>query len=114
MAPRIDIPQKVTGHHTYVHHIRLPGMLHGRWVRPGQGPWLTEGFAKPLSVDASSIAHLKDVQIVRDKDFLGVVGPVEYQVVQAAAQLKVKWAESPILPGHGNLWAASGRRTPPG
>jgi CO/xanthine dehydrogenase Mo-binding subunit len=24
--------------------------------------------------------------------------------VQAAAQLKVKWAESPILPGHANLW----------
>ena len=78
--------------------------IHGRIVRPGQGPWLTEGFAKPLSVDASSIKHLQNVQIVQDKDFLGVVGPVEYEVVQAAAQLKVKWAESPILPGHGNLW----------
>ena len=37
-------------------------MLHGRWVRPGQGPWLTEGFAKPLSVDESSIAHLQERQ----------------------------------------------------
>ena len=81
-------------------------MLHGRWVRPGQGPWLTEGFAKPLSVDASSIAHLQGRQDrPRQGDFLGVVGPVEYQVVQAAAQLKVKWAESPILPGHANLWS---------
>ena len=35
-----------------------------------------------------------------------MVGPVEYQVVQAASQLKVKWAESPILPGHANLWAS--------
>ena len=105
-APRVDIPQKVTGGHTYVHNITLPGMLHARWVRPGQGPYLTEGFAKPLSVDASSIKHLPNVRIVQEKDFLGVVGPVEYQVVQAASQLKVKWAESPILPGHANLWAS--------
>ena len=26
--------------------------------------------------------------------------------MQAAPQLKVKWAESPILPGHANLWAS--------
>ena len=26
--------------------------------------------------------------------------------MQAAAQLKVKWAESPILPGHANLWTS--------
>jgi CO/xanthine dehydrogenase Mo-binding subunit len=105
-APRVDIPQKVTGHHTYVSTIKIPGMLHARWVRPGQGPWMTDGFAKPLSVDAGSIKHLPNVKIIRDGDFLGVVGPVEYEVVQAAAQLKVKWAESPILPGHGNLWSS--------
>src|SRR5690242_14940227 len=68
-APRVDIPQKVVGGHTYVHHIRIPGMLHARWIRPGQGPWLTEGFAKPLSVDEGSIKHLKDVRVVREGDF---------------------------------------------
>ena len=41
-------------------------MLHGRWVRPrGQGPWLTDGFAKPLKIDDSSIKHLPGVSIVR-------------------------------------------------
>jgi nicotinate dehydrogenase subunit B len=104
-APRVDIPHKVTGRHVYVHNIQLPGMLHARWVRPGQGPWLTEGFAKPLSVDEGSIKHLPNVRVLRAGDFLGVAGPIEYQVVQAAAQLKVTWAESAILPGHGNLWA---------
>jgi CO/xanthine dehydrogenase Mo-binding subunit len=103
-APRVDIPAKVRGETIYVHNIKLPGMLHGRLVRPGQGPFGTDGFAKPLKVDASSIAHLKDVRVIQVKDFLGVVGPVEYQVVQAAAQLKVTWAENPILPGHGNLF----------
>ena len=81
----------------------------------GQGPWLTDGFSKPLSVDESSIKHLKNVKVVRQGDFVGVVGPVEYEVVQAAAQLKVKWAESPILPGHANLWKQLPRRpTRPG
>ena len=81
----------------------------------GQGPWLTDGFAKPLSVDESSIKHLPDVKVVRQGDFVGVVGPVEYEVVQAAAQLKVKWAESPILPGSREpLERASARPTRPG
>jgi len=36
--PRIDIPEKVTGKMTYVHNIKIPGMIHGRIVRPrGQG-----------------------------------------------------------------------------
>ena len=35
---RIDIPAKVTGSYTYVQNVRVPGMLHGRIVRPrGQG-----------------------------------------------------------------------------
>jgi CO/xanthine dehydrogenase Mo-binding subunit len=79
-------------------------MLHARWVRPGQGPWLTQGFAKPLSVDTSSIKHLKSVRVLRQGDFIAVVGPVEYDVIQAAAQLKVEWAEDARLPGHANLW----------
>src|SRR5262249_2351409 len=32
--PRPDIPGKVTGAHTYIHDLRIPGMLHARVVRP--------------------------------------------------------------------------------
>jgi nicotinate dehydrogenase subunit B len=40
---------------------------------------------------------------VRKNDFLGVVAPHEYDAIQAAAQLKVTWAEPPaVLAGHGN------------
>jgi CO/xanthine dehydrogenase Mo-binding subunit len=106
MAPRVDFPAKISGKFVYTHNIQLPGMVHGRWVRLGQGPWLSEGFSKPLEVDEGSIKHLKNVKVVREGDFVGVVGPNEYEVIQAAAQLKVKWAESPILPGHGNLFQA--------
>jgi CO/xanthine dehydrogenase Mo-binding subunit len=33
-VPRVDIPPKVTGQFTYLQDVRVPGMLHGRVVRP--------------------------------------------------------------------------------
>ena len=43
------------------------------------------------------------MKIVRKGDFLGVVAPHEYDAIQAAAQLKVTWADPPaVLPGSGN------------
>ena len=101
-VPRIDIPAIVTGSEVYIQNIRLPGMQHGRVVRPrGQGLY---GAGVPIvSVDESSIKHLPNVRIVRKGDFLGVVAPHEYDAIQAAAQLKVKWADPPAaLGGSGN------------
>ena len=104
-VPRIDIPEKVSGSWTYMQNVRVPGMLHGRVVRPrGQGPY---GAGAPIvSVDASSVKNLPNIQIVHVGDFLGVVAPHEYHAIQAAAQLKVVWKDSPILPGSGNLFGA--------
>jgi nicotinate dehydrogenase subunit B len=101
-APRIDIPPKVTGSYTYVHHVRLPGMLHGRVVLPaGQRSY---GAGAPvLSVDESSIAHIPGAQVVRRGDFVAVVAPGEWDAVRAAEQLTVTWAEPPPLPGHSDL-----------
>src|SRR5262249_58227599 len=93
-VPRVDLPDKITGKYTYVHNIRVPGMLHGRWVRPrGQGAYGQGTAPKIVSVDEGSIAKIPGAQIVRFGDsFLAVVAPVEYAAIQAAAQLKVKWA----------------------
>jgi nicotinate dehydrogenase subunit B len=104
--PRIDIPDKVTGKMTYVHNIRIPGMLHGRVVRPrGQGAYGDGTSPKVVSVDESSIKHIPGAQVVRFGDyFLGVVADHEYAAIQAAAQLKVKWADNPAISGSGNLW----------
>lgn len=102
---RIDIPAIVTGSEVYIQNVRVPGMLHGRVVRPrGQSVW---GFVAPIiSIDESSISHLPNVQIVRKGDFLGVVAPKEYVAIQAASQLKVKWADPPaVLPGGGDVYA---------
>src|SRR5258706_4972972 len=61
---RPDVPAKCTGRHTYVQDFTLPGMLHGRIVRPPAiGPTL-------VSVDESSLRGIPDVRVVRGKDFL--------------------------------------------
>jgi len=103
--PRIDIPAKVLGTYTYVHSIRVPGMLHGRIVRPrGQGAYGGGTNPQVISVDPTSIAHIPAAKIVQKGNFIGVVAPLEYDAIQAAAQLKVTWAAMPTIPGVGDLW----------
>jgi nicotinate dehydrogenase subunit B len=104
---RVDIPPKVTGVYTYVHSIRIPGMVHARVVRPrGQGAYGDGTNPQIVSVDASSIGHIPGAKVVQKKNFLAVVAPLEYNAIQAAAELKVKWAAMPELPGSGNLFGA--------
>jgi nicotinate dehydrogenase subunit B len=102
-APRVEIPAIVTGTHVFVQNIKIPGMIHGRVVRPAQAVY---GFGAPIiSVDESSIKHLPDARVVRQGDFLGVVAKHEYDAIQAAAQLKVQWADAPAaFSGHADQY----------
>ncbi|HEX4518900.1 MAG TPA: molybdopterin cofactor-binding domain-containing protein, partial [Gaiellaceae bacterium] len=103
--PRYDIPIIVTGAKVYAANVRVPGMLHGRIVRPrGQGAYGAGSTPVPVTVDAASISHIPNVQIVQVKNFLGVVAPLEFDAIQAAAQLKVSWQTFPTISGSGNLW----------
>ena len=101
--PRRDMPAKVKGTYTFVQHARLPGMLHGRVVRPrGQGGY---GHApKILSVDEASIKDLPGVRIVRQRDFIGVVAPRQWDAIRAAQQLKVEWELPASLPGSSKIY----------
>ncbi len=63
-VPRIDLPEKFTGEFTYTQDVRVPGMLHGRVVRP------TAVVSKPSSVDESSIRHIAGVvKVVQGRKF---------------------------------------------
>ena len=62
--PRIDIPGIVTGTATYIQNVRVPGMLHGRVVRP-RGQRVYGSGAPIVSVDESSIKHIPNVRVVR-------------------------------------------------
>jgi nicotinate dehydrogenase subunit B len=103
---RIDIPAKVMGTYTYIHNVRVPGMLHARSVRPRGTGAITSQNHFPLSIDASSISHIPGAQVVQINNFVGVVAPREYDAIQAAAQLKVVWKDDPKFgdKGSGNYW----------
>jgi nicotinate dehydrogenase subunit B len=96
---RRDIPKKVLGTEDYLTNVRVPGMLHGRMVRPAVSG------AVPVKVDASSVARIPGVMIVHKRDFLGVVAPREYDAVLAARLLAVEWSRpSTAWPGHDGIF----------
>lgn len=87
-VPRVDLPLKFTAEYTYTPDFRVPGMLHGRPVRPHTA------VAKPLEVDETSIAHIPGVvKVVREGSFVGVVAETEWAAIQAAKTLKVTWSK---------------------
>src|SRR5882672_2531593 len=100
-VPRVDLPAKATGEPVYVHDVRVPGMLHGRVVRPpyagvDAGPFVGTSL---LAVDESSVCDIPGlVAVVRIGDFIGVVAEREENAVKAAARLKVSWKPTPTLP----------------
>ncbi|RMX06025.1 xanthine dehydrogenase family protein molybdopterin-binding subunit [Corticibacter populi] len=105
-AARVDIPAKATGRLTFVHDVRVPGMRHGRVVRPPYHGRDSGGFVgrSLLEVDAGSVAALPGhVQVVVDGDFVGVVADREEQAEAAMRALKVRWAPPPSAPDLSDL-----------
>ncbi len=100
---RKDTPSKVRGTYTYLQHMRLPGMLHARVVRP-RGQRAYGAGAKIVSVDEASISGIKGARVLRKGDFLGVVAETEWDAVRAAQQLKVTWDPKATLPGNAKLF----------
>ncbi len=94
-VPRVDIPRKVTGEHYYVQDVRVPGMLHGRVIRPtGLGSQLL-GHGKP--------SH--GAQIVKLNNFLGVVAEREWDAIRAAQELEVEWSDWAGLPSMEDVYS---------
>jgi nicotinate dehydrogenase subunit B len=99
--PRRDIPAKVTGGAAYVQDVRLPGMLHGRVVRPPRYG------AKLESFDQSAAKAMPGVTaVVRDGSFLGVVAEREEQAIKARDALKksARWSGGEALPDPAKIY----------
>src|SRR6516164_610522 len=98
-VPRVDIPDKVTGKFTYMQDFRVPGMLHGRVVRP---PAIG---AQLQSVDEASVAGIPGlVRIVREGNFLGVVAENEWAAIRGSQQIKASWSAWEGLPEQTKLF----------
>ena len=89
-VPRIDLRDLLLGRPCFVQDLRLPGMLHGRVVRP---PYR---HAHLLRVGTCSVA----ARVVRDGSFLGVISAREEHAVKARNQLMdtTSWERSGGLP----------------
>ena len=100
-VPRIDLPAKATGELVYVHDVRVPGMLHGRVVRPPYAGVDAGAFVGTslIAVDEASVRDIPGlIAVVKIGDFVGVIAEREENAVKAAAQLKVNWKPTPTLP----------------
>lgn len=101
---RKDIPLKAKGSYQYMQHQRLPGMLHGRIVRPrGQGAY--RNGIQVVSINEASIANIPGARLLRKDNFIGIVAEREWDAVRAAQQLEVEWAQPASLPGSDGLFA---------
>ncbi len=100
-TPREDLLRKVTGQPSFIQEINVPGMVHGRLVRP------PSPAAQLVEIDANSVKDVPGlIQLVQRGNFIGVVAEREEQAIQAARQLKVEWQESALYPNMQDLFTA--------
>lgn len=110
---RLDIPAKVAGELTFVHDMRVPGMKHGRVIRPPYPGRDGEAFVGKslMAVDRESVARLAgNIQVVVKGDFVGVVADREEQAIAAMHALRVQWREIPAAPDLTDVAEAIGSR----
>jgi len=103
-ARRLDLRGKITGSKdgqaVFLHDIELPGMLHGRMVRP------PSFHARLISVDTAVALGLSGVlEVVHENSFLGVIAEREETAIKAAQLLAstCTWREQECLPDEGAL-----------
>jgi CO/xanthine dehydrogenase Mo-binding subunit len=99
-AARLDIPDKVFGRPRFVHDLALPGVLHGRVIKPA-GPG-----AKLAALDEALVrARPGIIAVVHHGSFAGVVADTEANAEAGVAALRkaATWSGEPMLPDEANL-----------
>jgi nicotinate dehydrogenase subunit B len=97
--PRDDIAPVVFCTQDYVTDVKVPGMVHGRMIRP------PVAGAMPEKIDDSSIKDIPGARVVRQNGFLGVIADKEWDAIKAAEKLKVEWSNAaPTFPDQAALY----------
>ena len=97
--PALDRTALMTGQFEFVHHVRIPEMLHGRVVRP------PEMGATLVHVNEQSVRSVPGlVKVVVRENFVGVVAETQYQAGLAARKLAVQWNPGPELPSQNGFF----------
>ena len=96
---REDVAPKVFAQEDFVTDVKVPGMVHGRMIRPAMAG------SVPVKVDDSALKSIPGAKVVWDKGFLGVVADKEWGAIQAAEKLKVEWSTVvPPFPDQAKLY----------
>ncbi len=92
-VPSMDSVALMTGTFEFVHNVHVPGMVHGRVVRP------PETGATVASVDEKSVQQVPGlIKVVVRNNFVGVVAEKQWQAAQAVKSLKITWKPGTGLP----------------
>jgi nicotinate dehydrogenase subunit B len=87
--PKVDGREFVTGKHRYPSDQTLPGMLHGKILRPAS-------FGATLvSIDAHEAEQISAVTVVHDGNFVGVVAPSVEIASRAVNAIRAEWKAEP-------------------
>jgi isoquinoline 1-oxidoreductase len=89
--------EKVTGKAIFGGDVRLPGMLHGRILRPPMHG------AKLLSVDLTAARKFKDARVFQEGDFIAVVHPTSDGAAAALAAIKAEFSSPPATVNDGSI-----------
>ena len=88
-VPKVNGRDLVTGRHQFSSDVRLPGMLHGRVLRPAAFE------AKLASADLEEAKKLPGITVVQDGNFIGVTAPDSYLAGEALSKITAKWDTKP-------------------
>ena len=88
-VPKVNGRDIVTGRHKYGSDVTLPGMLHGKVLRPS-------AFEATLaSLDTKPAEAMTGVTVVHDGDFIGVAAPDSLTASRAVEAIHAEWTTKP-------------------
>lgn len=97
-APRTDALARVTGQARYSQDIMVKGMLHGKVLHP------PSYGARLQQADTNGAERVPGfVMVVREGDFIGVLGEREEAAEQALAAIRARWQEDRDLSSDADL-----------
>jgi nicotinate dehydrogenase subunit B len=101
-AARLDLPDKVFGRPRFIYELELPGLVHGRVLRPASPGARLESLDETR---ARGIAGV--IAVVRDGDFLGLVAETETAAEAGLTALRqgAAWSDGDGLPDETDLSA---------
>jgi CO/xanthine dehydrogenase Mo-binding subunit len=103
--PRVDLPAKVDATFRFLHDVTVPGMLHGRVVRP-----MGRNSTQPVISNLDRAKAINGfVDVVQHDRFIGVVATSEWAASAAASPttgISVSWTAGPKLIAQADLPAA--------